>query len=320
MPLAALIDVYFLVVIVIVRVVSWFPYRPVRIAVAGTLAGLSWHLSRSKRAKMTRAVSRAFGGQLDSRGLARIIKGSLFDSWLEILGSIPNRIDAEATRSAQIIGWERLERALAAGKGVILWENGGLGRRFWIKQILSRKGLRVYQIHGTNHVGCLDVDRTTMTWFRQKVIRPFFDDAERPYLEDIIILPADGDLAYGRTLMRRLRENALLCLAADGEYGAKFLSVPMLGTRCQFSSGMVSLARLSGAAIIPVVCWQTEDGRARLVIEEPIHVSQDADRERQTEQILPHYAALVERDVRHNPASYRNWHTLPGAMGELPAE
>ena len=102
--------------------------------------GLSYRLSLSKRAAMKRAVTAAFAGQLDDRELAQILKGSFFDLWWEVLGSKPNRIDAEATTKARVIGWNHLEHALAAGKGVILWENGNFGRRFWSKQILAQRG------------------------------------------------------------------------------------------------------------------------------------------------------------------------------------
>ncbi len=317
MRLAAPIDLYFLVIIAIVRVASWFPYRPVRFTVAIVLARVSYHLSLNKRAAMTRALTVAFEGRLDNPELARIVKASLFDTWLEILGSIPNGIDVEATRDVRVIGWEHLERALAAGKGVLLWESGAFGRRFWTKQILLRKGLRVHQIYGANHISSLDIDSTATTWVRRSLIRPFFDDAERPYVATMMILPSSGDLTYGRTLLHRLKENAAICLAADGEVGVKFLAVPFLGTRCGFATGMVSLARLSGATILPIMCWQAEDGKACLHIEEAIRISEKGNREQQTRQCVLQFAELLERFIRREPGLYRNWHLLAGADNEI---
>ena len=310
MRLAAPIDFYFLILITIVRVTSWFPYRSVRMAVARVLAGLSYHLSLSKRAAMKRSVTAALGDRLGDRELARILKGSFFDLWLEVLGTKPNRIDAEATTDARVIGWNHLEHALAAGKGVILWENGNFGRRFWAKQILDRKGVRVHQIRGANHLGGLEIDNATATWVRRCVIRPFFDDAERPYVAELIFLPSTGNLSYGRTLLQRLRENAAICVAADGEAGARLLAVPFLGVSYHFSTGMVSLARMSGAAIVPIVCRETDDGKACLIIEEAIRVGEDEDRERQIEQIIARYAALIEPYIQRDPASYRKWHRV----------
>lgn len=306
MLLAAPIDLYFLLIITIVRVTSWFPYRSVRIAVARVLAELSYRLSLSKRAAMKRAVTAALGNRLEDRELTRILKGSFFDLWLEVLGSKPNRIDAKATTDARIIGWEHLEHALAAGKGVILWENASFGRRFWAKQILDHKGVRVHQLHGPIHIGGLASHGTT--WVRQHVIRPFFDDAERSYIAELILLPSTGNLSYGRTLLQRLQENAVICVAGDGLRGAKIVSVPFLGGRYRFSTGMVSLARISGAAILPMLCLETEDGTACLILEETIRVGEDDDKEGQLERVLSHYAGLMERYIHREPASYRSWH------------
>ena len=317
MRLAAPIDLYFLIIITIVRVTSWLPYRSVRIAVARVLAGLSYHFSLNKRARMKHAVTTAFGSQLGDRELVRILKGSFFDLWWEILGSKPNRIDVDATTEARIIGWNHLEEALAAGKGVILCENGNFGRRFWAKQILNRKGVRVHQIRGANHLSGLEIDSATATWVRRCAIRPFFDDAERPYITEAICLPSTGNLAYGRALLQRLRENAAICVAADGENGARLLALPFLGASYQFSTGMVSLARMSGAAIVPIVCREMDDGKACLIIEEAIWVDEDEDRERQIEQIIARYAALFERYILREPALYRKWHMLSQVQDDI---
>jgi len=310
MRLAAPIDLYFLAIISIIRATSWFPCRRVRIAVAKILAALSYNLSRNKRKAMSRAIAAALGDQPGQRGMVRIVKGSLYNLWLEILGSIPGRIDLIATGRAQIIGWEHLEHSLAAGKGAILWESGSFGRRFWAKQILCRKGVRVHQLRGSNHLGCLAIDDASSTWLRQHLIRPFFDNAERAYYADMVYLPPTGDLAYGRTLLRKLGQNAVLSVAADGETGAKRRTVPFLGTTYDFATGMPSLARISGTPIIPVVCLETDDGKACLIIEEPIRPGDDEDRERQAEGIIRSYAQLMEGYIRRDPAMYRNWHLL----------
>jgi lauroyl/myristoyl acyltransferase len=71
---------------------------------------------------------------------------------------------------------------------------------------------------------------------------------------------------------------------------------------------MVSLARMSGAAILPILCLEREDGKASLILEEAIRVGDDDDRERQIEGVLSRYAELMERYIHRDPASYRSWH------------
>lgn len=315
--LAAPIDLYFLSVIAIIRIVSWIPFRRARIAVARLLAELSYRLSRKKRAVIERAVVMALGERITSRELSRIVRGSLFDTWYELLVSVPNGIDRRVVENAQVVGWEHLERALARGRGVILWEMGSFGRRSWMKQILSRRGVRVHQVHGANHLNGLAAESTTATWVRHNVIRPFFDDAERRFVAEQIVLPTSGDLAYARTFLRNLRARAVLCVAADGAEGARLQVVPLLGTRYRFSTGMVSLARASGAPLVPIVCRETEDGGARLIIEEAAVVGEEGDRDRQNERIVARYADMMESYIRREPARCRNWHVIAQVAEEI---
>lgn len=310
MPLAAPFDLYCLVIITIMRVTSWCPYRAVRVFVAKILGNLSFYLSRGKRAAMMSALRTAFEDRLSERQLNKVVHESLCELWLQILGSIPGAIDSEAIRDAQVTGWRHLERALEAGNGVILWESGTFGSRSLTSQILSSKQVRVHQLRGANHLSHLDVDSATATWVRRKLIRPFFDQADLPYVAGLIHLPTGGDLSYGRALLQRLQRNAVLCVAAEGEYGAKRVTVPFLGSQISFSTGMVSLARISGAPIVPIVCTQRKDGTACLVVEDAIWVGRDGDPVCQAEQIIRHYAELMQRYILREPAAYRGWHLL----------
>jgi len=82
-------------------------------------------------------------------------------------------------------------------------------------------------------------------------------------------------------------------------------------------SAMVSLARMSGAAIVPIVCREMDDGKACLIIEEAIWVDEEEDRERQIEQIIARYAALFERYILREPVLYRKWHMLSQVQDDI---
>jgi lauroyl/myristoyl acyltransferase len=63
---------------------------------------------------------------------------------------------------------------------------------------------------------------------------------------------------------------------------------------------MVSLAKISGATILPMFCLLQPDGSTTIVFEEPIPV--DAG--------VAQYADMLEIYIRRYPEQYRNWHLL----------
>ena len=73
---------------------------------------------------------------------------------------------------------------------------------------------------------------------------------------------------------------------------------------------MVSLARLSGATILPFFCVHKEGDRTALIIESPIRIEAEGDRERGLEKAIGQYASLLECYVKKYPQQYRNWHGL----------
>ncbi len=83
---------------------------------------------------------------------------------------------------------------------------------------------------------------------------------------------------------------------------------------------MVSLARLSGAPLLPIFCVQEGDSAGILIIEGPVHIEKDAGREQGLEKSLREYAGLLEGYIRRYPELYRNWHLLDEFMdGCFPA-
>lgn len=284
-------DLYYLLVITLIFLVRLAPYHRLREALIDGAAGAAYLFSRAKRRRIERNLREALGN-LDTGRRRRIVRGSLRGLWEDLFGA--------PERRAEVRGLERLEAALARGKGVILWESNGLGRRAASKQILQSRGLLVHQVHGANNFGGFFNPDYAATWLRRAVLKPFFDSCERPFVAEIIDLPGSNSLAFTRRLRELLQENAILCISGDGRSGQKLILLPFLGGAEYFSPGMVSLAKISGATILPMFCLRQPEGRTMLVFEEPIRV--DAG--------IAQYADMLEAYIRQHPEQYRNWHLL----------
>ena len=284
-------DLYYLLVIVLILLLRLAPCRRLRKSFIDGATGAAYLFSRAKRKRIEQNLREALGDLNDERR-RRIVRGSLRGLWDDLF-SAPER-------RAEILGLDRLEAALARGKGVILWESNGLGRRAASKQILESRGLLVHQVHGANNLGGFLEPHYAATWLRRAILKPFFDSCERPFVAEIIDLPGSNSLAFTRRLRALLQENAILCISGDGRSGQKLVLLPFLGGAEYFSPGMVSLARISGATILPMFCLRQPGGSTTLVFEEPIEL--DAG--------VAQYADMLEIYIRRYPEQYRNWHLL----------
>jgi lauroyl/myristoyl acyltransferase len=300
-------DLYFLTAIGLIHLGRGIPVPRFRSFLVGALAFVACHLSRSKARVTNDHIARTFGDSLDVETRRRIARSSFREFWREMLSWLPTPRDMATLRQAEVRGLEHLRAALAEGRGAILWENTGFGRRSFAKRLLHEKGFHIHQVHGAGDLGGFRQDGTP-TWVRRHLVKRFFENRERQFLDEIIHLPRSSSLGFVRLLQERLRQNAIVCITADGTTGQRFVPLPFLGGTVFFPTGMVSLARISRAPILPMFCFR-EDSGERLVIETPI-VIEDDDRERGTREAVARYARLLESYVRRYPEQYRNWHVL----------
>jgi KDO2-lipid IV(A) lauroyltransferase len=75
------------------------------------------------------------------------------------------------------------------------------------------------------------------------------------------ILPLTGGPRPAATVLaERLRDNGVVCLLADRDLSAGGVPVTFFGEETRMPPGPAHLAASTGAALLPVGCWNTEDG------------------------------------------------------------
>jgi predicted LPLAT superfamily acyltransferase len=278
-----------------------------RIVIAKLLAFAAYHSLQRKR-RLTEEKLASDEGLGKTRGKA-IVKSASYQFWLESL-SMPYSSFSIGRFQIDIRGLGFLQTALQRGCGAILWESSYFGRRNLAKQILSHHGFSVVQVHAYDHLGGFGPAGPHESWTTKHIIWPFFDRCERSFLGDIIYLTDTDSLAALRVMLERLKTNAILCLSADGTRGYKFVSVPLFGRMCFFPTGAVSLAKFSGAPMLPIFCYAESDGIIRLEILPALRIRSDGERDRESERAVFEYTNLLRGYVRSYPEQYRNWHHL----------
>ena len=150
--------------------------------------------------------------------------------------------------------------------------------------------------------------RSSATWIRDRVFKPFLEKSEKQFVSEIIYLPDSDSLTFTRVLLNQLKQNGIVCLPGGGMVARKFISTKFLGQPISFSTGIISLARISGASLLPMFCILERNGKTSLIIEPPISIESNVDREYGIENGVNQYISLLESYIRIYPEQYRNWH------------
>ena len=206
----------------------------------------------------------------------------------------------------ELRGAEHLQRALAAGRGAVLWVTAFCGPLV-PKIALARGGFSVAHLsmplHGGFSHSCLAVH----------VLNPWTRLSEDKHLAERVVIPLDGKLGY----MRRLREILLAngCVSIAGEHrGRQNVTVPFLDGEQAFATGAWSLARSTGAALLMVQAHRVAPGVYRVVIEPPVAVEPGLSRTASARAVIGELAARLGAWVRAHPADWERWSTIDPAV------
>jgi lauroyl/myristoyl acyltransferase len=270
----------------------------------------AWLMMRQWRRQGEENLSTAFDHPFSRLTRRQIVRASFRENFHEILPVAPSAEERSVLRNTEIHGLEYLQNALRDGRGAILWESNGFGRRNLAKRVLYEKGLRVHQVHFENHLICRGGDRGPATWLGYSVIRPYFNAYEKQFVADIVYLPRSSSLAFTRALLSLLQKNGILCVAGDSHFGRKLIPLNFLGQIDLFSTGMVSLAKLSGAPLLPTFCVYDPESGVHVAIEPPIRIDSTANREEGLADGVAQYLGLLESYIEKYPGKYRLWHAV----------
>ncbi|WP_216206156.1 phosphatidylinositol mannoside acyltransferase [Amycolatopsis aidingensis] len=238
---------------------------------------------RQLRRNLGRVVPQAGTAELDE--LTRRSMRSYARYWQEVFRLPSMDLDLLRHQVAQgTSGVENLDAALAEGNGAVLalshsgnWDACGV----WL----------------TGHSGGFTtvVERLRPESLYQRFVA---------YRESLgfEVVPAAGAAASFRILLRRLRENRVVCLLSDRDLTTSGIPVTFFGERTRMPGGPARLAASTGAALLPVGCWFTEQGWG-LRIHPRIRVNAREEVPAATQAL----ADVLAGDIAAHPA---DWHML----------
>lgn len=273
--------------------------RRARLAVGSALGGMVYALDRRHRGITLQNVERAFGSgkseeekQAIARGAFRHFGAMLFE--MITLGR-PTREDLDAL--VEIEGLDRVERARARGKGVIL--------------VAAHFGN--WELHAIAHgyrLGKLYL-----------VAREQDNRYLNRWLEDIRNISGNEVVYKSRALgqMRKLmRDGEVVAFVIDQNVHLEdAVFVDFFGRKAATTPVASWFALKTGAALVPVFCWPRPDGRYQAVYEEPVDLEpyRGLDRGEAMTALTQKLVGIQEKYIRQHPElwlwMHRRWRTRP---------
>ncbi len=248
----------------------------------GTAFGRFAHLVAGRQRKRAMAnLHLAYGDTMTERERADLTR-RVFEHYgrcvIEFLRS-PTLSKAELDSRVTCDGFEHIEQARAAGRGVI-FVSGHIGN--W--EILGRWGAVVRNLPLT------------------VVAKDTKNPALAAYLRRMREGSGFGVLSMGesaRSLLKVLRRGEIICLLADQNSGDLF--APFFGVPAGTAFGPAALALHSGAVLLPIYCLSRPDGGFHIRCFPPVPAVPTEDREADQRRIMTDLNQALEAVIREYP-------------------
>jgi lauroyl/myristoyl acyltransferase len=201
-------------------------------------------------------------------------------------------------------GVAHLDAALAAGRGAVLWVAHFCFNALATKKALRAAGYRVWHFSRPEH-----------GFSKSKLGIALFNGirtgAERPQLAGRIVYERDRPAAAAVAAMRVLKQNGVLTITAGDWEGQRIAAIDLCGGAFDLAVGAPRLARLSGAALLPVFTVRGPDqDTIRVVIEPAVAVPPDGEGDDALQFAAQGFGRSLERYVMRYPTEWRDWKKL----------
>ncbi|WP_083874427.1 phosphatidylinositol mannoside acyltransferase [Nocardia paucivorans] len=253
--------------------------------------GGTWAARKGGPAQLRRNLARVLGTEPEQvpDELVRASMRSYARYWRETF-RLPAMDHAELATSGRVVveGREHLDAALARGRGVVL--------------VLPHSGN--WDIAGTwlvQHYGSFSTVAERLK--PESLFERFV--AYRESLGFEVFPLTGGQRPPYEVLARRLRDNRIVCLMGERDLTGRGVPVMFFGERTWMPAGAAKLAIDTGAALLPVHVWFTEDadGREGWVLKTTAPLDVSGGVESVTQQVADWFAA----HIAEHPA---DWHML----------
>ena len=197
-------------------------------------------------------------------------------------------------------GLAEIDAALAQGHGVVLWISDFVSAGDVSKIALARAGYRVTHLSRSEH-------GFTTSAFGIRYLNPLRIRFESAYLAERVVFDRTNPAPAMSQLIGRLRANGVVSIIASMHEGGTLADLPFLSGRLKIALGALRLARVSGAAVIPVFVLRESAEAFETIFTAPLTIPHGS---REAEALLApacEYRDRLEAFVRDRPECWVGW-------------
>jgi len=276
--------------------ILYFLPNRLSLAVGRALGRISFRILPKYRKTTIENLRSVFGSERSQKEIDRIalkVFENLGMNGVEFI-KLPRLSKGNIDEKVTLENSERLDKALRAGKGVIVL-TAHFGNWEYVGAALRLKGYEGTVVVRRIYFEKYDIMLNRLR--RSNDVRVIYRD-ESP-----------------KKALRVLKDNKILGIVADQDVDSvSGVFVNFLGKSAYTPAGPVLLAKASGARLVPCLDVRA-NGRHRLIVEEPIELEETSDKERDIRVNTQKWSDVIERYIRMFPEQWvwmhRRWKTRP---------
>ena len=203
-------------------------------------------VSKKRRTSINRAFSSVFSTSKTEKEIRILTQQCLRNAVYTFIDDIIlNKLDRDGLlKRGAVQGLENLEEALSHKKGVLLIGGHFTGDRV-SKRLLREIGFPIMNVRSKSPVN------PSTSVVERKYFVPIMTKILDDVLQDSVYIEDKG---FSIDILRRLRENGLVSILFDAITVRKGMYCYFFGHRHFFPTNFLQIARVTGAAIVPMLC------------------------------------------------------------------
>jgi len=275
---------------------------PLLYGFASGIARIGYVCAVKQRKIALASLQIAFGSQkseAEREQIARQCFAYMAKSSIELMYLIDK--PAVMKKQVRLVHKERLDQALAAGKGVVL-VSAHFGNFPLLLGRLCLEGYRAGGIMRPMHDA--RVEKIFVKKRKRYGVRTIYSQPRKECVDETI---------------RALRQNEIIFIPIDQNFGTGGVFVEFFGIKAATATGPAIFAQRTGAALLPCFILRQPDDTHEIVFEEPFWVPEGVRGEEAVFTVIQDLTYIIESYIKKYPAEWgwihKRWKSKPSLKG-----